>query len=267
VWVPSVFLERVYGRALPGRVRLMRKALPHLAPAPTPRPPGGRLRFLVAFDARSSVARKNPLAAVRAFRAAFSSDRDVELVIKTTPLPAGHWGDPEGQMAAIRTAAGHDPRIRLIEALLPFPELLGLIDSATALISPHRAEGFGYLPAFALALGKPVVVTDWSGPRDFCTEDTAFPVPFRLRPVTRAETIWPTPGARWADIDADALAATLRAVADDPAAAAARAARGQALMADLYGVEAQAERYRARLEALGLLNTRPGARQILTECS
>lgn len=254
IWVPSLFLLRLYRPAFRGRVILMRKgiALPVASAWPGPAP--GVTRFLTCFDSGSSTVRKNPLAAVRAFQSAFPrADPSAELVVKTTPAPPGHWGDPEGQIAAIRALAARDPRITVIERRLPQADLLGLIGSADALISPHRAEGFGYFPAYALVLGVPVIATDYSGTQDFCTPLTALPVPARLRPVPAGHSIFKTPGARWADIDHDALVAALRKVVRDPAAARARAERGRMLMESDYSMAAHARRYAVRLEALGLL--------------
>ncbi|MSU88649.1 hypothetical protein GE300_03320 [Rhodobacteraceae bacterium 2CG4] len=253
IWVPTVFLKRVYQRCFDRPVTVVRKGIALPPPAPVAGPPAGVSRFLICFDARSSVARKNPLAGVRAFQAAFAGRTDVELVVKTTPAPPAHWGDPEGQMAAIARAAAVDPRIRIDRRMLPFPELLGLIASADALVSPHRAEGFGYLPAWALALGVPVVATDHSGSRDFCTPLTAEPVAARLVPVPRSQAIWPCPGARWAEVEPDALTAALRRVAGDPAAARRQAAAGRLVIESDYSLAAQAARYADRLSHLGVL--------------
>ncbi|QHQ35600.1 glycosyltransferase [Algicella marina] len=258
IWVPSVFTQRLYQSAFQGKVRLMRKAL-MLPRGALPRlasqwqKAAGIKRYLLCFDAHSSVARKNPLAAVRAFQAAFPGRRDVELLIKSTPLPTGHWGDPEGQLATIQDIAGRDVRIRLQPARLPFPQLCALIASADALVSPHRAEGFGYFPSFALALGIPVISTDYSGPRDFCTEQTAFPVSYTLERVPRHHAIFPTPGARWAEIDHAHLTHRMREVDDFPETARRRAADGKALMKFEYSLDMQARRYTARLEELGFL--------------
>lgn len=252
IWAPSVFVAKAYRQEFRGKVMLMRKGLPQLDPQPRlPKP--GVTRFVMAFDEHSSVCRKNPLAAVRAFQAAFGPRKDVELVIKTSPAPDGHWGDPEEQMAQIIRAAAIDRRIRLIREHWPMNGLMGLVRGASALVSPHRAEGFGYLPAFALQMGVPVITTDWSGTRDFCTEETAYPVPCELVPVGDGQTIHPTPGARWADIDVGALAETMRAVADNPDAARRRAAMGAQRLALDYSMEAQARRYAERLTALGIL--------------
>ncbi|MEM9230167.1 MAG: glycosyltransferase [Pseudomonadota bacterium] len=260
IWVPSVFLRHVYQRNFDRKVVFMRKALVLPPAASMPKPKPGTRRFITCFDAGSSVARKNPLAAVEAFRMAFPTDPDVELVIKSTPTEASHWGDPEDQMRRIDAIAAHDPRIRVIRQHLPMRQLLGLISTATALVSPHRAEGFGYFPAFALSLGVPVVVTDHGGTRDFCTPETSAPVRAELVPVPRGHAIFETPGARWAEIDVTALARALKDIAEDPAPALRRAHAGQLMMQTDYALPGQAKRYAARLTELGLIAPRDSAR-------
>lgn len=256
IWVPSIFLRRLYQRHFDRKVVYMRKGLALPDPAPWPAPPPGVRRFVTCFDAGSSVARKNPLAAVRAFRAAFGpARRDVELIVKTTPAPRDHWGDPEGQMVQIDAIAAQDPRITVLRERLPFNQLLGLIASATALISPHRAEGFGYFPAFALTLGVPVITTDYSGTQDFCTPDTSLPIPADLVPVPKGQAIFHTPGARWAEVNVEVLAAALTTTAQDPAPARTKALRGQLLMQTDYSLDALASRYNHRLRALGLVHS------------
>ncbi|WP_112321674.1 glycosyltransferase family 4 protein [Oceanibium sediminis] len=255
IWVPSVYLKRLYQGQFDGEVVLMRKGLV-LPPPDTAKVPEKRgTRFVICFDERSSVARKNPLAGVRAFQAAFAAGESAELIVKSTPAPPGHRGDPERQMDEIRRLAARDKRITLIESHLPFPALLGLIASADALLSPHRAEGFGYLPAFALSLKVPVIATDHGGCRDFLSEDTAFPLPHDLVPVPRGHAIHRTPGARWAEVCVPSMAAAMQALHRDPAPAREKARRGQLLMQTDYSLGAQAERYVQRLETLGLVET------------
>ncbi|MEO0999054.1 MAG: glycosyltransferase [Pseudomonadota bacterium] len=258
VWAPTRFLEDVFRAATDRPVLRVGKGfeLPPAEPFDLAEigVPEGTTRFLVCFDFHSSVARKNPLAAVEAFLAAFPRGRrDVSLIVKTTPAAEAHWGDPEDQLGRIRALAAMDSRIVLLESFMPFRGFLGLIAAADVLVSPHRAEGFGYLPAYALSLGRSVVSTDFSGPCDFCTGATAWPVPFRRIPVPEGHAIFPVPGAEWAEIDRDALTETLRHLAERPDEAACRAAAGQALIRSEMTLDAQAARYRTRLAEIGAI--------------
>lgn len=252
IWVPSIYLKNLYQDAFEKDVVFMRKALPLLSPTSVPKH-ASIMRFVVAFDAHSSTVRKNPIAAIHAFQAAFSGYRDVELIIKTTPVAQGHWGDPEGQMQHIAQAAQRDDRIRLITQFWPFQKLLGLIESADCLVSPHRAEGFGYMPAYAMKLGRPVICTDYSGTRDFCTKQTAFPVNYNFCEVPDGHAIFPTPDAQWAEIDVEHLAETMLRVYEFHETATKRAKFGQRLISSEYSVEKQANRYASRLQKLGLI--------------
>ena len=210
--------------------------------------------FLVAFDFHSSVERKNPLAAVRAFQRAFPhGTRGVSLVLKTTEVTRGHWGDPNGQWERILDIAWTDPRIRILDRRMALPRYFALLRAADCLVSPHRAEGFGYGPAQAMLLDRPSIVTDYSGTRDFCTSKTSFPVPAELVPVRQGEAIFPLENACWAAIDEAALAETMRRVAEDHKEAARRARAGRRLMERDYSIEAQAARYLQRLAELGVL--------------
>lgn len=252
IWVPSVYLMNLYQSAFRGKVILMRKGMPDLYPTSVPRTRGIK-RFVVCFDANSSASRKNPLAAVRAFQQAFFGRDDCELIVKTTPTQKNHWGDPENQLAAIRDVAARDPRIQLITEYWAHSRLLGVIASADCLISPHRSEGFGYIPAYAQALGTPVVVTDYAGTRDFCTQATSFPVPYQLVPVKPGQSIHDTKNANWAEICHRSLCETLCLVDAQPALAQKRADLAQQRIKAEYSIHAQGLRYTTRLNQLGLL--------------
>ncbi|MEL6598525.1 MAG: glycosyltransferase [Pseudomonadota bacterium] len=259
IWVPSRFLQRCYSAVTNTPVVLMHKgielpavrrfSLETLGAQP------GRFTALTCYDAHSSVERKNPMAAVRAFQRAFPDPSfPAQLIVKSTPLPDGHWGDPRDQTGQIRACAASDPRIVLVGTLLPFDRFLGLIASADCLISPHRAEGFGYLPAYAMRLGTPVIASDWGGPRDFCTERTGFPIPARRVEVPKGHGIFDVDGAGWAEIDEAALAAALRQLAEHPEDASTRISNARELMLRKYSPAAQGLRYRPRLAALGGLD-------------
>ena len=257
IWVPSRYVQSLYQTAYGRPVTWVGKGfdLPKAEPfdlASLGISPDQQV-FLTCFDIHSSVARKNPLAAVLAFQMAFEGQKDVRLIVKTTPKADRHWGDPEQQLDIIRRIAAKDRRIILWQAYLPFAQFLGMISAATALVSPHRAEGFGYLPAYAMKLGTPVIATDYSGTQDFCTDKTAFPVRWRQRNVRAGEAIYPMEKAFWAEVDHEDLARTMQQVLTNTAARQTRAAAGRELMLRRYSAKALRMRYELRLTELGLI--------------
>lgn len=257
VWVPSSYVQKIYENTLDCNVVNVGKgfSLPEVDASNLVEYglKSTHYLFLMSFDAHSSVERKNPLAAVLAFVTAYPTDKNVRLLIKSTPVDPAHWGDPNGQMQRIKEIAKGDPRIIVDQRMLPFNRLLALIKRADCVVSPHRAEGFGYISAYALWLGRPVVATDYSGTQDTCTADTSYTVSYKLIETREGETITPMENAYWADIDVEGLARTLREVKDNPADARIKALRGQVLMQTKYSPEMQAARYLERFKALGIL--------------
>lgn len=174
----------------------------------------GTTVFLVSFDIGSDIDRKNPGAAIQAFRRAFPSDRDVELVIKTKP-----WaGVPafQAQAAELRATVASDPRIRIIERSLPYDELLSLYASCDVLVALHRSEGLGLHLMEAMSLGRAVVATGWSGNMDFMTADNSIQVRYSLAPARSRHSAYASelarPGQVWAEADVEHAAAELRAL-------------------------------------------------------
>jgi glycosyltransferase involved in cell wall biosynthesis len=259
VWAPTRFVETLYKNAGAKVVTKVGKALQelpylHKMAEITPNDPK-HFTVFTGFDFHSSVERKNPMAVVEAFRIAFPKTmfKDAKLVVKTTPSVAKHWGDPNEQMAQIRNAASDDPRIEILEQMLPLQYLFKLMARADCIVSAHRGEGFGYIPAYGLALKKPVIVTNWGGVKDFCTSDTSFPVSAKLVDVPIGHSIYDAPGAQWADVDPSDIASQLYRIYHDPGLAKKRASEGQKLVQMMYSPEQLAETYRTRLTQIGLI--------------
>ena len=141
----------------------------------------GRDRFVVSFDIGSDIERKNPWAALEAFRQAFPDEPDVRLVIKTKPWPGVESTLPRPMSSA--TGWRSDRRIRVVDRSLTYAEVLGLYASGDVMLSLHRSEGLGLHLMEAMSLGKVVVATDWSGNMDFMTSQDSVPVGYRLVPV------------------------------------------------------------------------------------
>ena len=134
----------------------------------------------------------------------------------------------------------------LIDRTLGREEITALMAACDAFVSLHRSEGFGRGPAEAMLLGKPVVVTAYSGNLDFCREDNACLVPSTLVPVREGEYPgWE--GQVWADPDPAVAAAHMRRLVEDPDAAVALGARAAATIRAQYGMDIVGLAYAERL--------------------
>jgi glycosyltransferase involved in cell wall biosynthesis len=118
----------------------------------------------------------------------------------------------------ISAMAAARPNVVVLDRTLADADLSALILCCDLLVSLHRAEGFGFTLAEALALGRPVVATGWSGNADFMQVPGAHPVSFSLRAARDAQATYDVPGAQWAEPDTFAAAALMRAIAANPEA-------------------------------------------------
>ncbi len=229
VWVPSAYV----GRALAG-ARAPVRVVPHPLfledyAEVQPLPRMAAFQAVTLFDFNSSVARKNPHGALEAFVRAFGEDSTARLVIKTQ----NGARFPE-VLAALRRAA--PANVEVIDAAWPYERVKGLIAGADVLISLHRAEGFGLTPAEALALGTPVVATDWSGVTDFLDGEVAVMISAGQAPVEDAQGIYA--GQTWADPDIGEAASALRALRADPDRRGRLAAAGRRRVAERLSPQA-----------------------------
>jgi SAM-dependent methyltransferase len=127
-------------------------------------------------------------------------------------------------------------------------------------VSLHRSEGFGLTMAEAMALGKPVIATAYSGNLDFMDDQTAYLVPWTESLVPESCAPY-RPGARWAEPDVDAAARLMREVVDHPEEAAAVGGRAQHAVLTMHGLAARADLLRSRFEhAQRVLSARSEAR-------
>ena len=246
IWTPSRFSAAALEKLAPGRVRVV----PHPVAASPPQPSAlGRADFglpqaaivvLVSFSLASSFERKNPLGAIAAFRAAFGERPDRILVLKIV-----HAGHAPADLARLQAATGGAANIRLETRLLPQADSHALTRCADIVLSLHRSEGFGLVPAEAMLLGRPVIATDWSGTTDFLDATCGVPVGYRLVPARDPRRVFEAPGAVWAEADQGDAAAALRRLADDPGRRAAIGAAGRLAAQSRLGPGALAEAVRS----------------------
>jgi glycosyltransferase involved in cell wall biosynthesis len=229
VWACSDFTAAALEPLLPGRVRVVPYPLAMLdRPAlPVLRAdfglPEAALIVTSVLSLGSSFTRKNPLAAIAAFKAAFGTQADRILVIKIS----GAAAFPK-ESAELRQAIGAADNIKLFDGGWSPARVEGLLGLSDIVVSLHRAEGFGLVPAQAMLRGVPVIATGWSGNLQYMDAASAALVDHRLVPVDDPSAVYGAiPGALWAEPSVEHAATLLRALADDPAARAALATRGQ----------------------------------------
>ena len=193
--------------------------------------------MLTAFDLRSTLARKNPMAAIAAFEVAAAKARTPSrLLLKVVGADAA----PDA-LAALQARIADNHDIILMTASLKPQDRDVLTASVDIVLSLHRAEGFGLLLAEGMAAGKAVIATGWSGNLDFMTPDSAVLVPYDLISVDDAQGLYA--GGRWAQADSAFAAEALARLIDDPAARQAfgeRAAAQAAAVRDAVAIGALA---------------------------
>ncbi|WP_321919181.1 glycosyltransferase family 4 protein [Paraburkholderia tropica] len=201
--------------------------------------------FLNVLDGNSSIARKNPLAVVKAFQKAFPSPMSgVHLLVKTMNMTgqSAEWDE-------VARIAASDPRISILSGALPREEVIALQSLADCFVSLHRAEGFGRNVAEAMWLGKPAIVSAFSGNMDFTNENTAFMVGGTTVPVRGGEYSF-AEGQYWFDADVDEAAQLMRECVESSARREALALAGQTFVRERYSPANVGRLYLERLRQL-----------------
>ncbi len=262
VWVATDFVRRAIEPHSPVPVRTLTPPLPQRGPEPTlsradlglPEAP----LFLFSFDYLSTAERKNPVGLVDAFERAFRPGEGPVLVIKSINADK-RVVDAE----RLRLRAAARPDVILLEEYLEPAARDALVAHCDCYVSLHRAEGLGLTMAEAMAWGKPVIATGYSGNLQFMHDENSFLVPWTPAPIPAHAEPYPAGGV-WADPDLDAAAAAMRLVVDAPDVAAARGARAAHDIATLHTADVAGARIAARLAELSAVRRRRSHPSLVT---
>jgi glycosyltransferase involved in cell wall biosynthesis len=171
--------------------------------------------FLFSFDFFSVLERKNPLGVIDAFKRAFPYPEGPTLVIKSIN------GDKNvTELERLRTAADR-PDITIVDKYVSSAEKNELMAACDCYVSLHRSEGLGLTMAEAMAFGRPVIATGYSGNLEFMTPENSYLVPHCLTEIPSGCDPYPA-GTEWADPDLEAAAQLMRHVYENPNEAEAR---------------------------------------------
>ena len=203
-----------------------------------------RFCFLFTFDFLSVFERKNPLAVIAAFKRAFAPGEGAALVLKS--INGNHRVHA---LEKLRFAATTHPDIQFSDGYMSAIEKNTLAAECDCYVSLHRSEGFGLTMAEAMALGKPVIATGYSGNVEFMTPENSYLCGYTERLV--GEDCDPYPAsARWAEPDVIEAAALMRHVFDHRDEARARGERAAADMRLLHSPAVAAQTISERIRII-----------------
>jgi glycosyltransferase involved in cell wall biosynthesis len=209
--------------------------------------PASSFLFLCLFDLNSYTARKNPRAAIDAFRKSGLAGRGAALVIKVQNADMN-----TADFAALTEAVRDLPGTVILSTTLSRADVYALEAACDCLVSLHRSEGFGFAVAECMYLGKPVIATDWSATSEYLKPGTGLPVQYSL--VTLAETHGPyAKGSTWAEPDIEHAAQLMQHILSDPAEAARIGGAARASIEARFSPAVIGARYKRRLETIACL--------------
>lgn len=212
--------------------------------------PEDRYLFLAMFDTNSVLQRKNPLGVLRAFKAAFEgSDTGVGLVMK--------FNNPdyrEPLLQSVREEIAGRENVFVLDRIMDHAEVTSLIEACDCFVSLHRSEGFGLGPAEAMSLGKPAIITNWSGNVDYMTGDNSIAIDYEL--VKLGQDYGPYKAHQsWAEPDLEQASYWMEKIAGDPDLGLRLGHRAQQTIATHYSPQAVGHLIQERLKQIrGVLN-------------
>ena len=224
--------------------------LPVRAPAPTAlirrdvAMPDDRFVFYCSFDAFSVPERKNPVANLRAYLRAFGPDDGAFLFMKA--INGNHHRVTMEELDHLSRGRSD---ILVLDRYLSSQQMAAINQLADAHVSLHRSEGFGLHLADAMAAGKPVIATGYSGNLAYMTTENSSLVPYELVPVGFGNEPYP-PDANWAEPDEVEAAARMRMLADERDVSAAIGARARTTVLETHGTHRAVAWLRSRVDAI-----------------
>jgi glycosyltransferase involved in cell wall biosynthesis/2-polyprenyl-3-methyl-5-hydroxy-6-metoxy-1,4-benzoquinol methylase len=248
VWTATDFIAQAVGKA--GAKPVYTIPLPVVTPAYSASLDRAHLgladafTFVFIFDFLSVVERKNPLGVIEAFTTAFTPGEGPVLIIKSIN---GHLRLAE--LERLRAAASGRPDIRIIDGYYSGEWKNALVGAADCYVSLHRSEGLGLTMAEAMALGKPVIATAYSGNLHFMTPENSFLVDYARVNVPPGCAPYPATTA-WANPDLNQAADMMREVYERPEAAAAKGRIARQDIQERHNMQTSARAIQSRVEGI-----------------
>lgn len=208
--------------------------------------------FIFTANNLTSCIRQNPAAVVQAFCKAFPHQQNVGLILQIKNSKHKLDAAEATVSMELKGLVEGDPRIHYIPELYRDQEIAALINAANCYISLHRCEGIGIAMMKAMALGKPLIATNWSGNTDYTSAATACPVDYKLMNINPAGFGYlnSSIGDVWADPSIDHAAEWMQRLVGDEKLARDIGLRGQTFIQSNYNPEIVAKGYEKRIREI-----------------
>jgi glycosyltransferase involved in cell wall biosynthesis len=259
-WAPTRFLYEAMRTVAPDSVRVTHMPLPirtFTEVAPLEKSAlgiDGRFLFYFSFDFLSVMKRKNPEGIINAYLDAFEERDGAALLIKSIN---GIQRPEELQRLSEATRGRKD--VHVVDEFVSPHLSAALMATADCYVSLHRSEGYGLTLAEAMAMGKPVVATGYSGNLDFMNHENSLLIPFSLVPVGDGAEGYPA-SSMWAEPDHAASVAALQRILQDRTWAKNLGDAGRQHVAREFSFEVVGGRMRERLAEIRKARGNPPAR-------
>ena len=199
--------------------------------------------FLSMYDSNSTIQRKNPIGAIKAFKKAFPpSEKNVGLIIKIN-------NPKEEDLKLINDELKGYRNIFIIKNTLSKTEVNSLIKCSDAFVSLHRAEGFGLVIAEAMLLGTPVIATNWSANVDFMNSENSCPVSYELKQLGEDYFFYKA-YQHWAEPDLDNAAEYMKKLFSDKSYRETLSKNAKKFIQKNFSVQKSAEKIKSRIDEI-----------------
>lgn len=234
VWTPSEFASESIRKVTDKPVY----TIPYCVTAPTDSQynreyfnlPMDKFLFLAMYDTNSTMARKNPLGAIKAFQSAFSpEDKRVGLVLKMN-------NPREDELTALKKSLRDYQNIYYITEIMDKVVVNSLIACVDVFVSLHRAEGFGLVMAEAMLNGTPCIATNWSSNTEFMNDEVACMVDYTFTTLKKTTPPY-NKGSRWANANIDTAADYMKRLVEEPEYYKELSVKGKAYIEEKLGME------------------------------
>ena len=256
IWVASEFVRRAVASVAPIPVTKIPTVVSKIAAETSLSRdhfdiPNGVFVFACIFDVGSVIERKNPRAAIMAFKQAFAKRDDVLLLLKYHG--SHHYPASLDELVLL---AKSNRNIRFMDSNFTRQETQSFMTVIDCLVSPHRGEGFGLNIAETMLAGKPAIATGYSGSMEFTTAQNSYLIDYVQREIGQDYGPY-SRHSLWAEPNIDDFTRLMLSVFFDRDTAIRKARAAQTDIANKHSVDAASVAIRARIDELRPFSSSP----------